>query len=341
VKCLLLFLFLGKSAVAATPQSLGELEVSRLLLEPSFFVMEPKTSSFEMTKALIGFSWRNDNRWSAHIALGSTNMIGVPKRFGTTNDEFSLLEGYGQWDSGLGTWRVGMLPIDFGLQGGSNEEFLWFPRGLIYQKGYLGIRDFGLSYLIHEGLYFSHLVVHNGEGGTDRDGRAWFTGKWGVNPRNLEFGVSAQAGQTTPQSTNVSGNTSQDSLFSAAANHRLRLAGLFINNKQEALNYQGEVYLAEVLTDGADTTQFSGWNVDLKYRQNSWLQYLIRYEELRTYPSTGREKYIQALIGFVFGNWNQTSNLFMYFIKNFEEPTAVNNDRFQLSWRWTPRAFDL
>lgn len=342
MRCLFLLLFfVGNSANAATPQSLGELEVSRLLLEPTFFVMEPKTSSFEMTKALMGVSWKNDNRWSAHLVFGSANLLGVPKRYGTLNQDFSLVEGYGEWNSGIGVWRIGLLPIDFGLQGGSAEELLWFPRGLLYQKGYLGIRDFGLSFSIHEGLYFSHLVVHNGESGVDHDNRAWFTGKWGINPKNLEFGISAQAGQTTPLSTNVSGNASQDSLFSAGSNHRLRLASLFINNKQEALNYQGEAFLAEVLTDGADTTQFGGFYVDLKYRQNAWLQYLIRYDELRTYPTSGREKYLQATLGFVFSNWNQTSNLFLYFIKNLEEHVETNNDRLQITWRWTPRPFDL
>ncbi len=334
-------LFTNTTAKATPSQGLGELEVSRLLIEPSFFVMEPKTSSFEMTRAFLGTTWRNDNRWSAHLAFGSANQIGVPKRYGIINHDFSLLEAYGQWDSGLGVWRFGLLPLDFGLQGGSQEEVLWFNRSLLYQRGYLGLRDFGLSYSIHEGLYFSHLVVHNGEGGTDKDNRAWFTGKWGLNPKDLQFGISAQAGQTTPQSTNQTGNSSLDPLFTTTSHHRLRLASLFINNKQEALNYQGEAYLAEVLTDGQDTTQFGGWYLDLKYRQNSTIQYLIRYDELRTYPSTGREKYMQATIGIVFSNWNQTSNLFVYAIKNFEEPTEINNDRLQMSWRWTPRAFDL
>ncbi len=340
MKYIFILLFLGSFALAATPQSLGELEVSRLLIEPSFFVMEPKTSSFEMTKTLMGVIWKNDNRWSAQLAFGSSNLIGVPKRYGTLAPDFSLVEGFGEWNSGVGVWRAGMLPLDFGLQGGSDEEVLWFPRGLIYQKGYLGIRDFGLSFSIHEGLYFSHIVIHNGEGGTDLDNRAWFTGKWGVNPKSLEFGISAQAGQTTPLSTNVTGNTSQDSLFSPTQSHRLRLASLFINNKQEALNYQGEAYLAEVLTE-SETSQFGGFYIDLKYQQNSWLQYLIRYDELRTYPATGREKFMQATVGLVFSNWNQTSNLFLYVIKNLEEHAETNNDRFQISWRWSPRAFDL
>lgn len=303
--------------------------------------MEPKTSSFEMTKVLLGTAWRNDNRWSAHLVFGSANLIGVPKRYGTLNQELAMLEAFGQWDSGIGIWRVGMIPLDFGLQGASQEEMLWFPRGLLYQKGYLGLRDFGVSFSIHEGLYFSRLAVHNGEGGADKDNRAWFTGKWGLNPKDLEFGISAQAGQTTPASTNQTGNASLDPLFTTTHNHRLRLAGLFINNKQEALNYAGEAYLAEVLTDDQSTTQFGGFYIDLKYRQNSTLSYLIRYDELRTYPTTGREKYMQATIGFVFSNWNQTSNLFIYFSKNFEEPLETNNDRFQLSWRWTPRAFDM
>lgn len=125
-------------AIAAAPQSLGELELSRLLIEPSFFVMEPKTSSFEMSKAMLGAVWRNDNRWSAHLTFGSSSMIGVPKRYGTLNQELSLLEAFGQWDSGVGVWRIGMIPLDFGLQGGSSEENIMVSARAVISKRLFG-----------------------------------------------------------------------------------------------------------------------------------------------------------------------------------------------------------
>lgn len=304
-------------------------------------VSEPKTASFSLSRTFLGYSWKNDNRWSASILVGGTELLGIPKRYGVKAADFSLLEAYGQWDSGLGIWRVGQIPIEFGLEGGSHEEILIFPRSLIYQKGYLGLRDVGVSYYIKEGLFYTNLAIHNGEGGADRDNRAWLTGRWGVTPKNVDLGISAQVGQTTAQSTNIAGNASLDSLFSATENHRLRLANFYVSGHWDNWYAGSEIYLAEILTDNQPTTQFSGWHLDLKHQWSPTFQFLARYDEIRTYPATGREKTMQATLGIVLSNWNQTSSFFILATKVLDEPTEINNDRLQINWRWTPVPFDL
>ncbi len=336
---LAIFLFTFPQLVFSA-DSLGELAVYRLMVEPNFYIAEPKTAAFELKRGLFALQWKNDNRWQAQVAVGSPDMIGLPSRYGAESKSWGLVEAYGQWDSGLGVLRLGLLPLDYGLEGGEFEEVLIFPRSLIYQKRYMGLRDVGFSYYIKQNVYYSRLTIHNGEGGADLDNHAWFTAKWGLDLGVWDFGLSGQVGNTTPLSTNQSTNASTDELFSATQSHKLRLGNFFLKYQRDEWFAQSEIFLAEVLTD-ASTSQFAGWHIDGKYRLNSVAQVVFRYDELRFYPATGREKTMQVTLGLAFSNWNKTSNLFIYAIKNLEEPFENSNDRLQINWRWTPMGFDL
>ena len=325
------------NVAAAADEALGEMGVQRLLLEPSFSVSEPKKAEFSLNKALVGFRWKNDAHWWADVTLGNLELIGKPARYGAPLSGMGLIEGYGEFASGIGNIRAGLLPLDFGLEGGANEEQLLFPRSLIYQKRILGIRDIGFSYFVSQGFGYTALTVHNGEGGDDLDNRAWLSMKWAYKAKDQEVGLSAQVGQTSPESTNVTLDPSLDALFTTTDKHKMRLSALYGEHRYQRWSYGGKIYLAEILSEQARTRQFGGGTLDLKFAYGSSSHVLLRYDELRSYPLTGRYKEMQVILGLALHNWNETSTFFVYAVKNLSEPKEISNDQLLLTWRYSPR----
>ncbi len=337
---ILIATFVGWKAHAAA-EPLGEIAVHRLLVEPSFQAAEPKTASFSLSRMLVGFRWKNDARWWAEIVVGNLELLGRPARYGENLTGHGLLEAFGEYESGIGNFRAGLIPINYGMETGSREEVLVFPRSLIYQKRFLSIRDVGLNYFIQQKNFFTSLAVHNGEGNTDLDNRAWVTAKWAYRRPHEEFGISAQVGQTNSLSTGVATDLSQDEFFTSTDEHKLRLGSLYGYKDSERFETHASVYLAEVLGEQNLTRQFAGGTFDLRWKWTDQNHFLLRYDELRSNPSTGRHKEMQVILGMAIHNWNQTSTVFVYAIKNLAEPVERADDRLQISWRYTPVGFDL
>lgn len=331
--------------VGSTPVSaeevLGEMGVQRILLEPSFSLREPKRAEFVLEKALVGFRWKNDAYWWADVTIGNLELIGKPSRYGEELSGLGLVEGYGEFASGIGNFRAGLLPIDFALEGGAREEQLMFPRSLIYQKRLLGIRDVGLNYFVNNGYAFTSLTVHNGEGGSDLDNRTWFTAKWAYIAKDQEIGISAQVGQTSPESTNSVLDPTLDEFFTSTEKHKMRLSALYGERQYKQWSYGFKTYLAEILSDStnnnAKTLQFGGATLDLSFSYGSSADILLRYDEIRSYPLTGRHKEMQVILGLALHNWNETSSFLIYAIKNLSEVKEVSDDQLLLTWRYAPR----
>ncbi len=335
-----LFSTIVGNATALADEALGEMGVQRLLLEPSFSVTEPKTANFLLAKALVGFRWKNDAHWWADITLGNQELIGKPARYGVELSGMGLIEGFGEFASGIGNFRAGLVPLDFGLESGAREEQLLFPRSLIYQKRILGIRDVGFSYYVSQGFAYTALTVHNGEGGNDLDNRAWLSAKWAYKEKKQEVGISAQVGQTSPESTNVALDPSLDEFFTTTDKHKMRLSALYGERQHEKWSYSGKVYLAEILSENANTRQFGGGTIDFKFSYGPSSHILLRYDEIRFYPLAGRHKEMQITLGLALHNWNETSRFFIYAIKNLSEPKEVSNDQLLLTWRYAPRGME-
>jgi hypothetical protein len=269
--------------------------------------------------------------------VGTKDLVGITARFGKAGGssgeakDLSVVEAYGELNTELGKFQFGMIPIGFGLEGRDKEEQLWFPRGLLYQKRYIGLRDLGLSYQIKHKSYYTRFLVHNGEGGSDLDNRTWFTAQWGIiNERKLDLGISAQVGETTAESTNVAGNASTDIFFDSVNDTKIRLSNFYAVLPFTKSLFRAEVYLAEILKEPKITDQFSGWYAEFKQWAGSRTAILLRHEELRESPATGISKFRSSTLGLAWHNWNRTSTIFLYAIKNKELPTETQNDEFKL-----------
>ena len=163
---------------SAASENLGEFSFSDLTLRPRAYVGEISQGGVDVEESLVGFEWNYEDQFYGKIKLGSSDNIVRPFYYDPkTKPEYSVVEAYAELPSAYGTFRLGMLPIHFGLEGGDLESELFLPRSLIYQRGLVGLRDFGAQFYIEHKGFFNELTAHNGEGGPQEDGRTWLDRK--------------------------------------------------------------------------------------------------------------------------------------------------------------------
>ena len=174
--------------------TLGRLNLQDVLLRPSFTIQDPQRGEFSIGESSFALQWSNDEIFSSYIMIGPRSLINVPLMYVnpmTFNaDALTFVEAYASVHGAYGEFRFGMIPLEYGAEGQLREGEIVFPRSLIFERGLVGLRDLGASYSVGNGGFFTRVAVHNGEGGgTNRDGRLWYTGAWGwTNANNLESG---------------------------------------------------------------------------------------------------------------------------------------------------------
>jgi hypothetical protein len=137
----------GGRVNAQADEGLGRLEISDLLLQPTFTAGEQHKGAFTLESSYLAATWTHSRTISAVFKIGSTDLIGAPARYGPVPAAtLGFLEAYAQSDSDFGRARFGMIPIPFGLEGGDAERRLRFPRSFLFQARYVNIRDNGFSY---------------------------------------------------------------------------------------------------------------------------------------------------------------------------------------------------
>ena len=338
--------FLPSSAHAE--EKLGEISVSDLLLEPSFNLTEPKTGSFNLGYSYLGATWRLDQMLSGTIKAGSLDLLGVPARFGAAprSTQLGVIEGYGQLESDYGRFRVGLVPISYGLEGGENEPRLLLPRSLFFQYRYVVLRDYGMTYRILNEGYFSDWAIHNGEGGPDLDNEVWFTGRWGWQGGNFfRIGASASVGRTTPASTNPKNDTDPTLLATDNANAgydvtqpaKIRIANLFFGWEFDPFSLEIEGDIGDV-NQGTNVVGMRSAHADLQWSVTSTFTPLLRLDVLEPHSEIGADMISEGTLGLAWKSHYENSVLTLAATKRVVQNVNPDTHRLMIIWRLTPVA---
>lgn len=333
-------LVLGVSCLASAQESLGTLSVSSIFLEPQFVYSDPSQGSFDAGRSFLAVQWNREPNLSAVLKVGSRSLIGTPARYGPAPvDQLALIEGYAQLDTEYGKIRGGLVPIEFSLEGGDSEERLRFPRSLLFQHRAIGLRDYGVSYHMSTGGFFSDWAIHNGEGGTDLDNRVWFTLRAGwQSGRAFKIGLSGQTGSTTPSSTqpNTTFVQTTDAGYDISQPAKIRLANLFTEATWERLTASLEVTAGDTHQDIADQKLRAG-HVDLDYGFSDRWSGLFRYDTFDP-SSADNDRIDEFMAGVALKSAFENSVLYLFGSKIRNQGQANDTHQVMLIWRMTPFA---
>lgn len=333
---LIAVILLGTS-LGQTRERLGELELTDFLLEPSFTYSEPKSGQFEVGNSLLQATWKRDATISGVITVGNKSLLGIPARYeANPTNELTFVEAYGQADTTYGRFSLGLIPLPFGTERAGEEGHLRFERSLLYRKRLVGLRDIGATYQITHNGFFSEWAIHNGESGKDLDGQTWFTATWGWRGIHALLGFSGMTGRTTPQSTNPSGtNNTTTAALDVNRMAKFRAANFFYVWEGEPFSAKVEATLGETFQD-LDRFKFNAGHVDLYYTTTPSFGFLLRYDTFDPRSDLQGDRIQEATVGIAWRSRYETSALYLYGTKVFQENVSPDVHRFMLTWRLTP-----
>jgi hypothetical protein len=340
----LLFLLtfsLASRPARAADESLGTIEVSDLLLEPTYTYREAKKGAFSPGPSFVGVTWTRDRMISATFKFGSKDLIGIPARYGpaSTTDQMGLIEAFGQADSDIGRLRFGLIPSPYGLEGGDAERRLSFPRSLIFQARYLPIRDYGASYRISYEGFFSDWAIHNGEGGPDLDTESWFTARLGwQGGRFLRLGATGVAGRTNPKSTDPLGvSKSADAGIDVDKAARVRVVNFFLEWHLKPVILTAESFAGESAQDD-NVIKARAAHLDLEVEVGSSASVLARYDIIDPRNDLGGDQITEYTGGLSFRSAYNNSVFYILGTKKVQQDVKADEHRGLVVWRLTPTA---
>ena len=203
----------------------------------------------------------------------------------------------------------------------------------------MNLRDYGFSYHISTGGFFSDWAVHNGEGGTDLDNRMWFTFRTGFQEgRALKVGVSGSTGSTTPLSTNVSTPSTTVSVagYDVTRSAKIRLANVFGEFNWERLTASFEITGGDIEQDSGSNRLRAG-HVDLDYNLSDQWSLLARYDQYDP-TSADNDSVIDMMAGVALKSAFENSVLYLFGSQRRYEGQPNDIHRVLLVWRMTPLA---
>lgn len=329
---ILAILFLSGPVFAR--EQLGELKVDNLVVRPQFYLIEPARADFQLGESLFSVRWDMDTKIGAVFTMGSKKLLGTTVHYtDSVNEDLGFIEAYGEFNFDYGTIRAGLQPVILGHEGGIGESDLELPRSLLYQRRIAPLRDVGLSYAIDYNNFFTRLMIHNGESGANKDGRLWYTARWGWSePGFWRVGMAGQTGTTKPVSTNAS----NDTLAGVDPNKEAqwRMGGPFIiwtpHNWRVGLEgYQGE------LVQNKEIRKFSAAYLNMTYTGRKWF-FAVRLDHFDPNHSIDRDVEHQISAGVGLLSDRRTSRIFLVATKQFEVGAQRPNDELRLIWHLTP-----
>ena len=329
VKCLFsLFLFsIGITPFQAHSQeNLGELKIDRFFLEPTFSTDNRAYSpGFSIGRSYIGASWTMDSLISAHILTGPKFMMMKPARYGVTpTRDLSMIEGYGELDSGLGVIRAGLIPLPYGLNGLRDESQQSYFDDLFVQRRFLQRRDFGASYFISHNNFVTSFAVHNGETDADEDGRYWMTGRWSYQgPAGSEYGLSGSVGRWVDLVT--------------MREQKIRAGNIFAGFKIYGLGLAAEANMISIFEQDIFLRQAYGWHVDLESPLWSQLGMQIRYDFLEPHHSVFNDQVRELTLGLNYHSHYWNSVFQVLGTTRWDEGVSETHFAGLVVWKLTPQ----
>jgi hypothetical protein len=332
---LILFLIFQTPGSLAATEKLGRVELTDVLVKPTFLLKEPQEGEFDLNESSIEFAWYLENQLQANIRLGSRSLLNSMARYSEPNpDELGLIEAFAQYSSVYGQVRAGLIPLQYGAEGAMNEREIYFQRSLLLERRVLPLRDVGLEYSVQHNGYYSDLKVHNGESQDNVDGRMWVSGNWGWKDREkFKVGLAGLSGTTKPIATATSSDTLANVDETLPA--KWRMGTFFLQWYPSEWKTVLEWTMGEVEQLDDVQGKFSGGHADLFYETKRWAA-MIRWDYFEPNSQVKNDIERRASIGWIFKNQSQTAQLKLIGTKIEEDGAKVANDELWLIWQLSP-----
>ena len=338
----LLFPFLLTGAISLADEvgeNLGRLSIDNVVLAAEFELTDSQRGSFDVRESTISFLWEKEDKLSAVFRLGGRKLINPPRIFKKiVIDELGLYEAYAQHKGVYGRWRMGLIPIEFGVDGKVQEDQLDFSRSLIFSQRVIGLRDYGLSYFVRHQNFYTRMAVHNGESDENFDGRVYYTASWGWSQKHLDIGISGHTGQAKPESTLLQESNLGGVDLSLAS--LWKMGGTYIHWNSYRWDLRLE-YLKGALDQKKNpgASEFLSGHADLSYKMGSRTKLMFRYDHLDPNTKVKGDFLKEISLGLVLFGRHNNSRLIFLVTKALEEDVNIPNDRYSLTWKVTPRFF--
>lgn len=315
-------------------EDIGELKIHDVLLRPQFILKEPQEGTFKMGESSFALRWELEETFRGVIRVGSRELMNASARYTPLlNEDVTLVEAFGEFNSPYGRFRMGRIPTDFGLEGKMWERELIFPRAMLFRERIVALRDIGASYFVSYNDFYTGLVVHNGESDSDQDGRMWYTGQWGYQFPNLDLGFSGQTGSTTPASSSASTDTLAS--VDVTKNSKWRLGGLYLDWTPRNWRLSFEAYGGE-REQVENVRRFATGHVDLAHNLSETFAIAVRYDLFDPDLKISTNLVQEASLALTLSNKTHSSNLILIGTQVFEESNEVPNNEIRLIWSLSP-----
>ena len=317
-------------------EQLGTLEIDEFNLRAAGLVREGQHAEFSLAESLLGFRWKLDKTIGAKISLGSLSLLNVPLHFNSPpSDDLGIVEAYGEYTSPYGSFRFGLIPLEYSVEGNAREGDLEFPRSLLFKNRVLGLRDYGMRFETKFKGYFTKLAVHNGESDSNVDGRVWSTASWGwTDDDKFVVGFSGRTGTTKPIATSTSGDTlaGVDPTLEA----KWRMGTTYVHWAPHRWNVVLEGTWGEVEQDKKKGNKFVAGHFDLGYDLTPNFGFLGRIDYFDPNDKVKKDGQKEISLAWVWRSREGNSRLYFIATRIEEEGPRINNDEFKLVWQMSP-----
>jgi hypothetical protein len=315
-------------------EDIGELKIHDLLIRPNFVLAEPKKGSFSIGESSFAVRWELEEKFTGVIRLGPRTLINQLSHYSATlDDDFALVEAFGEYNAWYGRFRFGMLPVEFGLEGRLWERNLIFPRSLLFQKRAMMVRDVGTSWEIKQDRFMTGFVVHDGNSTGNVAGPMWLTSRFGYQLEDVGFGFTGQTGLTHAAQTMIS----QDTLAGVdpTKDAKWRIGGVYFDLLQRSWAIVGEYNIGSVEQEGNGRNYYAG-HLDAGVLWTKRFQTYVRMDVFDPNSDNTGDLEQQLSIGLVLSNESRSSNLILIGTQALDEAPTSPGSSLRLIWSLSP-----
>ncbi len=299
----------------AHPEQLGEFRLKEFVLRPSLAVTRSESSAqLSLGQSSLAWGWiltppnpsgrAYQPELSAQFRVGDSSLRSPPlmhpqkERRGEL--QLTFVEAFGVLSGIYGELSLGLLPLNYALEGAMGEGELLLPRSQLFSERVVGLRDHGVSWRSSYNGYFTQQTIHQGRNEMSRQGAWWYTGTWGWREARgrMLMGLSAQKARLVAgESLEEEGSGPEAEMrariggaflgFDPALGSQWQMGSLFLSVGQLTQSWQLKTQwtygrrLQEGLPDSQRTSTFQAFNLDLSYAwADRWLA-LARFDRLQ------------------------------------------------------------
>ena len=332
-----LFIFLV-SPTSFSEETLGQFSIDNIFISTGIDFIDSHKGNFDLQDSSMSFLWTKEKSLSGIVRLGSQSLMNPPAIFKSqVLDELGTYEAYVQYEGVIyGRLRMGLIPIEFSIEGRTQEYQMDLPRSLLFSQRIIGLRDYGLSYFIENQGFYTQLAVHNGEAGENLDGRVYYTASWGWSDQHrMDIGISGHTGVSQPESTLLQSSNLGGVDLSLKA--QWKMWGPYLHwtpdNWDLLIEYmQGE--LEQKQNPQAD--QFRSGHLDLSYTLSGKFKFMARYDHFDSRFKVKEDYQRELSLSLVFLGRHGNSRLILLATKVTDSSHTLG-DRYSLTWKITPK----